>query len=313
MPPSPPSLPPHALQAERALAAIEAQIRRHPSNSLLEALADAYLSRPIGHRLDNLNRALATYRITARSPPPINPALHRARLSAKLASTIFLRLRATTSLHASTSLHIVRVHLRTAINAVETAIHTYEQLNGWHSDQSEYQVYLHALLCRGLVYDSMYETAVLDAANTPEDPEKSRAPTAYLAHCIHSLEKALAIPPSPPDSVKESRLQSKLSLPFNAQPALRDGNQQLQGLSKARAILCLARAYVNADVVRPAAAEIIIKLLAGVDSILDTVKLGEERHVLDSDELAHMRTDAREKRAALESHGKSTESRCLLC
>lgn len=63
----------HPLHFEKALAALESALRRgiapnqlsgfHP----LEQLGDLYLSRPTGHRVDNLDRALLSYTLASRT------------------------------------------------------------------------------------------------------------------------------------------------------------------------------------------------------------------------------------------------------
>lgn len=347
-----PSSRSQVLKAEKSLAAIESQLRSGPSlpvdtnctpaaiPSPLEALGDAYLVRLAGHRLDNINRALISFQLASRAHPADDP-MHSVRLSGKIGKAIFLRLQSITSLSALVvPLLIARAHLSSALDAVQLAAAGYEATSAWINSAAECNVYLEVLLYRGLIYDAMYQTIDVDFDSTSADhssdglendgPKRRLKRNIYISDCIESLEKALGMQPSELVSIANSNNSTTREKSHSGGETHRasKGNvdnrqyehsslrvEELQGMNRARAVMCLARAYSNLPSSRTNGASKAVQLLSEIDSILDDVEMAKEVEglIVDEQELKQTREDAHAQRAALMASGRSAPGRCVVC
>ncbi|CAN8076181.1 unnamed protein product [Agarophyton chilense] len=319
-PPSPANLS-HQLCIESALASLESALRRgiqpdslatfHP----LEKLADLYLERPTGHRLDNIDRALASYSLASRTAASaLQPSadLDSARLSAKLAHSWYLRLQYV-SHHCVDVPLVKRAHLSAAADAIDIALQRYDDCGDWQHDVHQRLLYNHALLCKGFIYHAMCANVHLqiscDAHADPRDLEHKQSlwRRVYVNSCIQSLEKALLSDASklPPKSSQHhsalNQTDQNPSSPNHSQPTSNHFVQifpvqhDVQNVTKARAIICLARAYVDTSNIVAEKVSKTLKLLDGVEKLLDKVDVNKHHDgfIVMEDDVQRMREDAK--------------------
>lgn len=302
------------LEAERALASIESDLRRATSKTLhvyLEALADAYVRRPAGHRLDNIDRALLSYRLAVRLSS-LTPSL-----SAKLGSTCFLRLQTISRTHLPTPT-LLSQHLATARHYLDTAVRRFEDEQILQSDSNTASVYTNALLCRALVYDTMYQTVDREigcefleprSANTrAARAERRRKRNLHISSCIESSEKLLSIVNMSYDNMKSDSRPK-----FSTKADTGDLSGGIHPVNKARAVMCLARAYSNVEDTRVGGIAKAVTLLKSVEGILSGVDDEEQLEWagLGPEVLQQMREDAQAQQLALEA-SRTNEGGCVV-
>ncbi|CDF37512.1 unnamed protein product [Chondrus crispus] len=286
------------LESERVLAAIEVRLRTTaapvaPHNPSLEALGDAYTARLAGHALDNLDRAIISYRLAERRLRHVPDAtLPRARLLSKLGKAWYSRLvlaqQGAVPGTRAVPVH-ARGHLNTAFEALDEAVNLFKERDVTDA------AYIDALRVKGLVSGALCQLLSDDAGDTNDTKEKlpkKVSPHRYANECIASLEPVLQIPHdnATSDPAKLRRLET------------------ITGVDRAEAVICLARAYVHVDSGRQQIGKA-VGLLASVSGILKDV----EAEGKDGDALQNMTREAEAQIVALSGSVKVVESRCLVC
>ncbi|PXF40319.1 hypothetical protein BWQ96_09975 [Gracilariopsis chorda] len=329
----------HPLHFEKALAALESALRRGiPPNQLsgfhpLEQLGDLYLSRPTGHRVDNLDRALLSYTLASRTAACALNAqadLCRARLSAKLAQSWFVRLQTVSGTPQSdvAGISAERAHLRAAADAIDIALQRYEDC-AQNTHPSSLVGYRRALLFKGLIYDTLCrcldaqlaftaEIAVddnVDATRTVAEAKRAVWKRMYNNSCIQALEKLFV------DTADRCDEQGKENCTNNVNSGEMEANtqrqgDQLPGVTKVRGILCLARAYVGSANTGSKQVSAALNLLRDVDTMLDNVivPVYYDGFRVDEEDLKRMKEEARCLEALLAANDRpAAEGRCVVC
>lgn len=286
------------LQSERVLAAIEARLRSTaahvtPHNPSLEALGDAYTARLAGHALDNLDRAIISYRLAERRLRDVPDAtLSRARLLTKLGKGWYNRvvLAQDGGAGLASAVHVdAQGHLTTAHAALEEAIKLF------HEKEIEDNSYVDALRMKGLVCARLCRLLSDGTAETTGTEGKVReklSPYRYAEECIGSLEPVLLVGDHTPNNSGGNKISK----------------ESIDGVDRAEAIMCLAQAYVAVDGGREQIGRA-VGLLASVNGILKEAeaegKCGES--------LDKMRREAEAQIVAMSGSVKVVESRCVVC
>lgn len=312
VPPTPPSassspstLSRHrVLQAERVLAAIEVRLRSSacatsgPLRDVsLEALGDAYRARLAGHALDNLDRAIISYRLAERRLHERPGTLPHARVLAKLGCAWYARLLLALQMRGAGEDAVevdTHAHLESALDALDEAVSLFEEEE--EDGRKRDAAYVDALLCRGLVCDRLYQTLEIDrpGKGVEGSGRKRSARNGYVKECIVSLERVLEVSVG-----RDNELGTKSKV---------GAEKGLCGVERAQAVMCLARAYSNVERDGEQVGKA-VGLLASVDDILR----GVEADGKGGEDINKMREDAEAQIMALSGSAKVVETRCVVC
>lgn len=354
------------LTFEKTLASLESRLRHGVSEQTilvshpLEQMADLYMTRPAGYRLDNLDRALLSYTLATRTLANSHHAsaqLSGARLSAKLGKAWFLRLQwlAHPPNCQLAKTQTERAHLRAAADAIDVALQKYEDCTDWKHDPHQFLIYKDSLLWKGLIYDALYsnldseyqDPSVEDAHQDLETKRKLWR-RIYKNGVIQSLKKVFTIdkvwtkeedqnsatPDPQPDADNKTSPQPDTDNKTSPQPDADNKTSpqpdassnadatklhtahQISGIRKARAILCLARAYVDTSSKTPDEVSWVLDLLATFETVLAQVdiKTDHDGFKIDDTHVLKMKQEAHSLQESLsDAGGSSPEGRCVVC
>lgn len=147
-------------RTESALARVEQEQRKSnkPSLLTLEMMGDAYATRVIGYRKDNLQRALLSMRFARQLAK--HGSRDHARLCIKMGRLVFDL--CNTSVSSFTTINNTGTDtadankISSALQLVNTGLQAYTERPDWCDRPRDARAYVSAFVCRGLIFDALY-------------------------------------------------------------------------------------------------------------------------------------------------------------